>query len=106
MKMLFTYNPDLLVVSASGLVLIPIIVALVQAIKLTGWVSARFAPLLAIGLGMLISLLADHDTMDYMDAILSGAIYGLSASGLYSGVKASTQQQNSKPQPPPSNSTY
>jgi hypothetical protein len=79
-------NLDLSTVSASAVAIVPIIVALTQLLKT--WVDNKFAPLIAIGLGILITLLADHNTNDWSYSLLSGVVYGLSASGLYSGVKA------------------
>jgi hypothetical protein len=82
------FDLDLSVISASALAIVPIIIALVQGVKMTGWLDDRFAPLLAIGFGILISIFADHETADWTNSALSGVIYGLSASGLYSGVKS------------------
>lgn len=78
---------DLDIIRASSLVVVPIIVALVQAIKMTGWVQDKYAPLVSIGIGILIGFFADHDTLDWSGMVLGGAIYGLMASGLYSGIK-------------------
>jgi uncharacterized membrane protein len=47
----------------------------------------RFAPLISIGVGIIIGFLADHNNADLTATILSGAMYGLMASGLYSGLK-------------------
>lgn len=80
---------DLTTISASAVAIVPIIIAIVQGIKMTGWKLAdKFAPLFAIGVGILISMIADHNTGDWSNSLLSGVIYGLSASGLYSGVKS------------------
>lgn len=81
-------NLDLPQISASAVVVVPIIVAIVQAIKLTNWKGIdRFAPLISIGVGIIIGFLADHNNADLTATILSGAMYGLMASGLYSGLK-------------------
>jgi hypothetical protein len=81
-------NLDLPQISASAVVVVPIIVAIVQAIKLTNWKGMdRFAPLISIGVGIIIGFLADHNNADLTATILSGAMYGLMASGLYSGLK-------------------
>ncbi len=41
----------------SGTAIIPIIVAMVQMFKMTNWVKDRFAPFLAVGLGILLAFL-------------------------------------------------
>lgn len=79
-------NFDLSVITANAIVIVPIVIALVQAIKLTGFVPDHFAPLLSIGVGIIIGFLGDHDNPDLTATLLSGAIYGLMASGLYSGI--------------------
>jgi hypothetical protein len=84
-------NFDLSIITANAIVIVPIVIAIVQAIKLTGFVPDHFSPLLAIGIGVLIGWLGDHDNPDLTVTILSGAIYGLMASGLYSGVKTTIQ---------------
>lgn len=80
-------NFDLNVITSNAIVIVPIIIALVQAVKLTGWVKDHYSPLLAIGIGVIIGFLGDHENPDMTLTILSGAVYGLMASGLYSGVK-------------------
>lgn len=97
-------NLNLAEITANSVVVVPIIIALVQAIKLTGWVRDHFAPLVTIAIGVLISFLSNHNNPDLTETALSGAIYGLMASGLYSGVKTTMvarmrmkeEQQNSK----------
>lgn len=86
------FDLDLTTISASALAIVPIIIALVQAIKLVWNQAERFAPLLAIAFGILISIFADHETADWTNSALSGVIYGLSASGLYSGLKSSSNE--------------
>jgi hypothetical protein len=80
-------NLDLSVITTNAIVIVPIVIALVQAIKLTGWIPDHFSPLLSIGIGIIIGFLGDHDNSDLTLTVLSGAVYGLMASGLYSGVK-------------------
>ena len=80
-------NLDLTAITTNAIVLVPIVIAIVQAIKLTGWIPDHFAPLLSIAVGVVIGFLGDHDNSDLTLTILSGAVYGLMASGLYSGVK-------------------
>jgi hypothetical protein len=80
-------NIDLPTITASAVIVIPIIVAIVQAIKMTGWLKDKFAPLASIGVGVVIAFLAHHNSADLTNTILTGAMYGLMSSGLYSGVK-------------------
>ena len=68
---------------------VPIILALVQMVKLTGWVQDKYAPFLSIGFGILIAFLLAHDSRDMSANILAGILFGLAASGLYSGLRAS-----------------
>ena len=65
----------------------PIVVALVQGIKLTGYVHERFNFPLALGLGVLVASLFPP-SMSVTNEIASGILAGLSASGLWSGGKA------------------
>lgn len=69
---------------------VPIILAIVQMFKLTGWVQDKYAPFVAIATGIGISFLMGHDTNDTSANILSGILFGLAASGLYSGIKTSS----------------
>jgi ABC-type nickel/cobalt efflux system permease component RcnA len=48
---------------------VPIVVAMTQMIKVTGWIHEKYMPFVSI---------------------LSGLLFGLAGSGLYSGIKAST----------------
>jgi hypothetical protein len=76
------------VVGIGAIAVIPVITLIVQAIKMTGWRMAdKFAPLLSIAIGIIIGFIANHNTADLSNTILTGVIMGLSASGLYSGVK-------------------
>lgn len=69
---------------------VPIIVALVQVIKMTGWVQDKYAPFVSIVMGILVSfLVANSEVRDWGQIVLSGILFGLAASGLYSGVKTS-----------------
>jgi Bacteriophage A118-like holin, Hol118 len=80
-------NFNLDVISANAIVIVPIIIAIVQAIKMMPWVKDHYSPLLSIGVGVIIGFLADHNNGDFSLTALSGVVYGLIASGLYSGVK-------------------
>lgn len=93
MTLLMAYNFDLAQMNMATAVVIPVIVAIVQAIKMTGWKRAdKFAPLLSIAVGVVIAFLAHHNSPDLSSTLLDGVLYGLGASGLYSGVKATTSE--------------
>jgi hypothetical protein len=64
--------------------IIPLVVAIVQAIKMMG-VATKFSPIISIGVGVGLGFLVNND-FTTAQSILSGVIYGLSASGLYSGI--------------------
>lgn len=66
------------------LVLIPILVGVLEAIKKTGF-NSKFIPTLSILLGVLIGVV--YSGFDLKEGILAGVFIGLSAVGLYSGVK-------------------
>lgn len=80
-------NIDLDIINTSSIVIVPIVIGIVQGIKLTGWLKDGWTPLVAMVVGVLISLVAGHDSRDYTGSLLGGVMYGLMASGLYSGVK-------------------
>jgi hypothetical protein len=84
-------NIDLPNITVGAIAIVPIIIAIVQAFKLTGWVKDRYAPFVAILVGVAISFLADHDVADLTQSILNGVMYGLSASGLYSGIDTTSK---------------
>lgn len=69
---------------------VPIIVALTQVVKMTGIIPDKYAPFVSIALGILISFLLAHDTHDMSANILAGILFGLAASGLYSGMQATS----------------
>jgi hypothetical protein len=71
-------------VVANSFWIIPLVVALVQAIKMMG-VATKFSPIISIGAGILLGFLVNSE-FTTAQSILSGVIYGLSASGLYSGI--------------------
>jgi type III secretory pathway component EscS len=74
----------------SAAAIVPIIVALTQVFKMTGWVQDKYSPFLALGLGVVVTfLMADEWRNDLGAIILTGLLFGLASSGLYSGVKAS-----------------
>lgn len=75
-----------------GVALVPLIVGVVQVAKLTG-LPDRFAPLASLILGLVLSAGLGLSQNDFTaESLLVGIALGLSASGLYSGVKASVGQ--------------
>lgn len=67
--------------------LVPIILSVTQAFKMTGWVKDKYTPFLAIAVGIGISFLLAHDVLNNLSGIiLAGILYGLASSGLYSGL--------------------
>lgn len=68
---------------------IPVIVALVEAIKRASGMDSKYAAILSVLLGALgFALLADGEMVA---KIFEGVVAGLSASGLYSGTKATVR---------------
>jgi len=67
---------------------VPIIVAIVQVFKMTGWIQDKYSPIVSIITGILISCLLGQDTNSWNVNILAGILYGLASSGLYSTVKS------------------
>lgn len=65
-------------------IMVPVIVALVSGVKQAG-MDSRFAPILSIALGLAGFYLLG--TGELGPRLFEGLIAGLSASGLYSGVK-------------------
>ena len=92
---------------------VPIVLALVQLFKMldpSGQKIAKFAPFLALGVGILVAFLTVGNELPMHEKILAGVLYGLSASGLYSATKATAhtiskdqQQQPPNNQLPPQN---
>jgi hypothetical protein len=87
-------NIDISEITTNAVIAVPIVIAIVQAIKLTGFVQDHFAPLVSIAVGMLIGWIGHNDSPDLSNTLLTGAIYGLIASGLYSGVKTTMLARN------------
>lgn len=80
-------NIDLNSLTSNAVIAVPIVIAIVQAIKLTNLIPDHFAPIVAIAVGILVGFIGNHDSGDLSATVLYGALYGLMASGLYSGVK-------------------
>ena len=68
---------------------VPIIIALTQMVKMMGFVPDKYAPFISILFGIVISFLFAHESRDWSANILAGILFGLAASGLYSGIKTS-----------------
>lgn len=74
-----------------GIAIVPLIVGVVQVFKQSG-LPDQYAPVAALILGLAIAALIALSAGTFTAAtILTGIAYGLSASGLYSGVKAVTE---------------
>jgi hypothetical protein len=74
-------------------ILIPVITGVVQALKMIG-MREKFAPLAAIGIGAGLAVLLRQDAQTFTNAIFTGIIFGLSSSGLYSGLVHSLKVGN------------
>ena len=80
---------DFLSSLTGAVAVVPIIIAVVQAIKMVSpKINGRFAPILSIGVGVVVAFLLKNGTATMTNIILEGVLYGLSASGLYSGVQS------------------
>lgn len=72
-------------ITTQFLVLVPVIVGLVEAIKATGFLPSQFAPVTAI----VLSVVAVGFLSSFTSAIvIPGLVVGLTASGLYSATRA------------------
>jgi hypothetical protein len=80
-----------------GVMIVPLIIGLVEMAKRMG-LAARYAALLALGLGITISggawLAAWTGGRGLFDAALAGLALGLSASGLYSVARSARSLGN------------
>ena len=79
--------------SINTVAMVPLILALVQVAKMLN-LPNKWAPILSIGIGIVLSFLFAHENPDLTDNILAGIIYGLSASGLYSGTKTMAHSES------------
>jgi uncharacterized membrane protein (DUF441 family) len=72
----------------NSIVLVPLILAVVQGVKLIAPNLSRWAPLISILIGIIFSwLFATGDEIVTLKTVLAGGVLaGLSASGLYSGL--------------------
>lgn len=65
-------------------VFIPLIIGLVEMFKRLG-LPVKYAPVIAVLIGVLVGIL--YMDIPLKDGIIIGLVFGLSASGLYSGTK-------------------
>lgn len=92
---------DFLSSLTGAVAVVPIIIALVQVIKMTmPKLDNRFAPIMSIGVGIIVAFLLKHDTSTLTNTILEGVLYGLSASGLYSGISTMRTDNSNGTQTP------
>lgn len=70
------------------LVLVPILIGVLEAIKRSGF-NSKFIPVLSILLGVLLGIV--FTGFDVKEGIMAGLYIGLSAVGLYSGYKSVTE---------------
>ncbi len=76
-------DTTLIEISARGLVLVPVVMALVSLAKY--YIDSYWAPLMSLGIGVVAAYLVGGVT--FMDSTaMGGIVVGLMASGLYSGV--------------------
>lgn len=74
-----------------GVPVAAVIVALVEMVKRTTGLNARYAALVAVVLGVGLAVLAKLDSPEagtWLQTVILGLLAGLSAAGLYSGGKA------------------
>lgn len=70
------------------LVLVPILIGILEAIKRSGF-NSKLIPVLSILLGVLLGIV--FTGFDVKEGIMAGLYIGLSAVGLYSGYKSVVQ---------------
>lgn len=86
---------DFAVLSENSFWAVPLVVAIVEAFKMSGF-NAKFAPIIALVVGLGLSFVINTDVA-LGGIIVSGIIYGLTASGLYSQVKATSNIRGKVP---------
>jgi type III secretory pathway component EscS len=71
---------------------VPIVIAITQSFKMMGFVQDKYIPFISMLVGIGVAILLTHNFMqDLSNTIMSGILFGLSASGLYSGIKSTGQ---------------
>lgn len=68
------------------LVLVPILIGVLEAIKKTEIINVKYIPVLSLVLGVLLGIV--FSGFELRDGILSGLFIGLSAVGLFSGTRS------------------
>lgn len=86
---------DLSAISNNSFFAVPLVVAIVEAFKMSGF-NAKFAPMISIVVGLGISFAINMD-MAMGQIIIAGVIYALTASGLYSSVKTTSNIRGKVP---------
>lgn len=83
---------DLQTVFATYVGLVPVVIGLTQIVKSFN-IPNTIAPIFSMIFGYALVLVVGNSylTVDFISAILPGILVGLSASGLYSGVKKYTE---------------
>ncbi|MDF2532831.1 MAG: hypothetical protein K0R80_432 [Clostridia bacterium] len=71
-------------------IIVPIIMSIVELAKSVG-VPKKFSALLSVIIGIVIGIFYLHP-LDLKLGVFEGIVYGLTASGLYSGAKNTFQQ--------------
>jgi hypothetical protein len=76
---------------------VAVIVGMIELVKKFN-VKERWCPVIALALGIIISLGSSYNSgnVNVYECLMTGIVYGLSASGLYSGVKATTNDFGAK----------
>lgn len=77
-----------------SVVIVPIVLGLTQAIKMTA-IPERYSAIIAIVVGIMIAFVTGSG-VPWGQNTLAGVIYGLSAAGLYSGTKAVVSKATDK----------
>lgn len=72
-----------------AVLIVPVIVGIVQAVKMTK-IPDMYAPMISIAIGIFIAFMMDSGDL-WGHSVMAGIVYGLSASGLYSGSKVFMQ---------------
>lgn len=71
-------------------ILVAVLAGIVSVAKKAG-LASRYAPSLSLLLGVVLSFLANTNAMPLNEIIMTGLVIGLTASGAYSGVKATVK---------------
>jgi hypothetical protein len=86
---------DFSAISANSFWAVPLVVAIVEAFKMSGF-NVKFAPIISLVVGLAISFAVNGD-LSMGEIIVSGIIFGLTASGLYSQVKSTSNIRGKVP---------